>query len=174
MKLAVERVRLDRGGYDRSGRYFGGGAPLFRVTGEQEDLYVQDLVRAPNARAARQIVADKYRVKPSFPRRKAAPREAIARAKAAAVHAKMFEEETRSAQIMSGITGYSSLDPRYWRQLKREIEDVIAAYLVSADAYEEAGDMVKAEKQRKYVKKLEIYPESYERTARELETEMRR
>lgn len=50
-KFTVARVRLDRGGYDKHGRYFGGGAPLWYV--EDYDAERGMYVRAPTARAAR-------------------------------------------------------------------------------------------------------------------------
>lgn len=175
MKLTVERIRLDRGGYDRSGSYFGTGDPVFHVTGEQLDPYggmplvIDFYTRAQDARHARELTERRFGVKATFPRRASAPKAALARAKTTAEHAKSVEKKQDSAQftrLVSG-TGYSSDDPRYWRQLRKEWEDVIAAYLVSADAYEEAGNMLKAERQRRYAKKLE-------RSAQELEAKMRR
>ena len=84
MKLDVERIRLDWGGYDRGGRYFGSGAPLFRVTGEKEgyvsdrhgpiDVFVDEHVRAPDAREARRRVAAEYGITPSRPTAKRDPR----------------------------------------------------------------------------------------------------
>lgn len=80
--LDVERIRLDSQGYDSSGRYFGPGAPLFRVTGREpipldaardliadygryrqlgyeanDGYWIDAELRAPDARAARQRVA---------------------------------------------------------------------------------------------------------------------
>jgi len=64
--LTVERVRLDRGGYEKSGRYWGTGEPLYRVSGELrtgERLYFIDLhVRARSAQEARAKVAEEERV----------------------------------------------------------------------------------------------------------------
>ena len=82
--LDVERIRLDAGGYDSRGRYFGSGQPLFRVT-SREPLPIEAFLgpfregaygtrrfgysategfwidtepfRAPDARTARQRVA---------------------------------------------------------------------------------------------------------------------
>ena len=39
-KLSVRRTRLNAGGYTSRGRYFGTGAPLFNVTGDDADDYV--------------------------------------------------------------------------------------------------------------------------------------
>ena len=47
----VDRVHLDRGGYDHRGRYYGVGAPLFTVTDDDTDRSVT--VRARDARHAR-------------------------------------------------------------------------------------------------------------------------
>ena len=64
--LTVERMRLDRGGYEKSGRYWGTGEPLYRVSGELrkgERLYFIDLhVRARSAQEARAKVAEEERV----------------------------------------------------------------------------------------------------------------
>ena len=49
--LDVERVRLDRGGYTSSGRYFGIGPKLYRVTSPYLDIDLY--VRAKDAQAAR-------------------------------------------------------------------------------------------------------------------------
>lgn len=53
-RLRAERVRLDRGGYTRSGRYFGTGAPLYLVTDDEGDIH--EYVRAASAVEARQKV----------------------------------------------------------------------------------------------------------------------
>lgn len=50
-RYQVERVYLDRGGYDSSGRYFGRGAPLYSVYDAEERRYLY--VRADSARRAR-------------------------------------------------------------------------------------------------------------------------
>lgn len=47
----VEHVRLDRGGYDKRGRYYGHGEKLYRVT--SDDGSFDEFVRAPNAKAAK-------------------------------------------------------------------------------------------------------------------------
>jgi hypothetical protein len=49
----VESVRLDRGGYDRSGRYFGVGPKLYRVFDNDTGKSLH--VRAPTARKAREL-----------------------------------------------------------------------------------------------------------------------
>ncbi len=50
-KLTVSRVRLNSGGYDSHGGYWGGGAPLFYV--ENEDTGEAVHVRAADAKSAR-------------------------------------------------------------------------------------------------------------------------
>jgi hypothetical protein len=57
-KLNAERVKLDRGGYVRSGqahagRYFGVGEKLWRVT---DDDQLDEYVRASSAKAAKAVV----------------------------------------------------------------------------------------------------------------------
>lgn len=54
MKLYAERIRINRGGYDSRGKYWGIGAPLFRVS--DEDGQVDEYVRAPNAAEAKKCV----------------------------------------------------------------------------------------------------------------------
>jgi hypothetical protein len=59
--LSVERVRLNSGGYDRHGRYYGSGAPLYHVSGETSTgRYVDEVVRAPSAAAARAMVSGRH------------------------------------------------------------------------------------------------------------------
>ena len=83
--LDVERIRLDRQGYDPQGRYFGSGEPLFRVTSREplfdfiaeslvssqqrrlgyeagDGFWIDATLRAPNARTARVRVAKELRV----------------------------------------------------------------------------------------------------------------
>lgn len=55
--LRAEKVRLNRGGYDSRGRYFGTGAPLYRVS--SDDGRLDQYVRAESAMAAK----NQFRVK---------------------------------------------------------------------------------------------------------------
>jgi len=49
--LTIEREKLDSLGFNKAGRYFGHGAPLFRVDAETVDgRLLTGYVRAPNAR----------------------------------------------------------------------------------------------------------------------------
>lgn len=58
-RYAVERVHVNRQGYDRRGHYWGVGERLYRVTDMQENR--DKWVRAPSAKAARnKAVSDKY------------------------------------------------------------------------------------------------------------------
>jgi hypothetical protein len=50
-RLYAERVRLDRGGYDSSGRYWGTGQALYRVS--TDDSEIDEYVRADSAAAAK-------------------------------------------------------------------------------------------------------------------------
>lgn len=50
-RVYVEHIRLDRGGYESGGRYWGVGEKLYRVSGGSKDL--DQYVRAPSAKAAR-------------------------------------------------------------------------------------------------------------------------
>lgn len=55
MRLYAEHVRLNQGGYDSRGRYFGRGEKLYRVTDASGAVDVR--VRAPDAVSARARVA---------------------------------------------------------------------------------------------------------------------
>ncbi len=56
-ELEVLRVKLDRGGYTSSGRYFGVGAPLFEVYG---DHGVSFYMRAKDYSSAKKLVRTGY------------------------------------------------------------------------------------------------------------------
>lgn len=63
----LEREPLDRGGYTRRGRYFGIGAPLYRLTGEdlvdrhgRAHAYVDEHLRAADRDSAMRIVRERY------------------------------------------------------------------------------------------------------------------
>jgi hypothetical protein len=55
-RYAVERIWLNSGGYDRRGRYFGTGAPLYSVTDNETGKETE--VRASSAKAARKKVIE--------------------------------------------------------------------------------------------------------------------
>jgi len=57
-KLTIERIRLDRQGYTRGGKYFGTGAPLFDVYDEDYDVFFQ--IRARDRDAAKRLVRSGY------------------------------------------------------------------------------------------------------------------
>lgn len=50
-QLRAERIHVDRQGYDRGGRYWGVGAPLYRVT--DDEGYLDEYTRAPDAPTAK-------------------------------------------------------------------------------------------------------------------------
>jgi hypothetical protein len=53
-RFEVTRVRLDSGGYDSGGRYYGSGPPLFHVYDKETEK--EETVRAADAKSARQKV----------------------------------------------------------------------------------------------------------------------
>jgi hypothetical protein len=57
-KLSLRRVRLNSGGYDGNGTYFGTGSPLYWAA--SEDLDVDYMFRAHDREAARATVLEKY------------------------------------------------------------------------------------------------------------------
>lgn len=163
MKLYVERIRLNRGGYDRRGRYYGVGQPLYHVTGENTGtehtsrrLVIDELVRAPDARAARQKVAAKFDVQPADKRQRASSRAALAKAKSAAEHAERMLKKTREESFARIISGKYESGPAHYNLLAKDHAAAGEALLVSADAYREAGNptnLAKAERQEKRAEK---------------------
>lgn len=152
MKLDVERVRWDRGGYDRRGRYYGNGEPAFRVTGEKknfviarsggtEDVYVDEIVRAPNAREARRHVAERYGITPEFPRKARRPRAVLERMRAAVTHAGEMGQQAVGAHSEAIAFRY----PEPYEFSARKNHDAADAYAVAADALEDAGELKQAE-----------------------------
>jgi hypothetical protein len=55
-RFIVTRIRLNNGGYDSNGRYYGGGAPLFSVMDNETER--EETVRASDAKAARKKVME--------------------------------------------------------------------------------------------------------------------
>lgn len=61
IRLSVRRSYLDAGGYDRNGTYFGRGAPLYWVSGEDsEGNEVDYMLRAYDREDARAKVLKRY------------------------------------------------------------------------------------------------------------------
>lgn len=61
IELHVRRAHLDSGGYDSNGTYFGRGAPLYHVSGEDaEGNDVDFVVRAYDREDAREKALRKY------------------------------------------------------------------------------------------------------------------
>jgi hypothetical protein len=61
-KLYLRRVRLDSGGYDSNGTYFGLGEPLWwcACPDDAEGYEIDYMLRAPNREAAKGKVREKY------------------------------------------------------------------------------------------------------------------
>lgn len=55
-RFVVTRIRLNSGGYDSGGRYYGGGAPLFSV--EDVETGREETVRASSAKVAREKIME--------------------------------------------------------------------------------------------------------------------
>lgn len=58
-RLYAERIAINRQGYDRRGKYWGVGLPLYRVT--TGDGFLDIHVRAENAKKAKEVAARTYR-----------------------------------------------------------------------------------------------------------------
>ena len=56
--VSIQEVRLDSGGYDRTGTYYGRGAPLWQVRTRVDDLYFR--LRAPDRDAVKRRVLELY------------------------------------------------------------------------------------------------------------------
>lgn len=61
-KLSVRRVRLNKGGYTPSGRYYGVGQSLFEIDGEdpKHDVWVNHTVRAHDREDAKEQAREMY------------------------------------------------------------------------------------------------------------------
>ncbi len=58
MRFYLTRIRINRGGYDSSGYYWGKGGPLYRFESEDGEHY--DYIRAVDRNDARDIVSGRY------------------------------------------------------------------------------------------------------------------
>jgi len=58
VKLFLSKVRIDNGGYDSNGTYFGHDIPLYWYA--DEDLMIDDVLRAKNRNDAKQQILEKY------------------------------------------------------------------------------------------------------------------
>ena len=165
MKLTVEYIPLDRGGYEPSGRYWGHGGPLYRVTNEDDSI--DEIIRAPNARQAAAWVAEKHKVVRTFPRRRPTPKDVRERAARAGAYADEVYERARSVDRMferrDQFGGYETQG--YKQALADDMRAAVEAADVAADAFEEAGQMRLADKYRKQVKDRGGYLAYFERLA---------
>lgn len=59
LKLVLRRVRLDRGGYDRNGTYFGIGQPLYWYA--SADGSIDGVLRAWCRESVKIMIREKYR-----------------------------------------------------------------------------------------------------------------
>lgn len=59
-RLRLYRVRLDSGGYDNGGAYWGIGPPLYRVVGETADEEIDRFFRASSREEAKAIVREEW------------------------------------------------------------------------------------------------------------------
>lgn len=57
-RLTLRRVRLDQGGYDSNGTYFGLGAPLYWYA--SDDGSIDDMLRAGTRESAKKQILDRY------------------------------------------------------------------------------------------------------------------
>ena len=172
-RLDVERVHLDRGGYDRQGRYYGTGEKLYEVTTDGGE---STRVRAPSANAALSRVA-KERGWTVAPRVKATrvSSDARTRFQQALAHAKAAHA------ALHGVNRHTSNEHgtrAYWHALEKETRAVADAYDVAADAAEAQGGVTAlrtAAKLRKDAAKLRtVYADAYRRYGQEAVRDPRR
>lgn len=60
IKFTLRRVRLNRGGYDSHGYYWGIGSPLFTAAGDIADMHEVLHFRASDRRAAKALLVSQY------------------------------------------------------------------------------------------------------------------
>lgn len=60
IKFTLRRVRLNRGGYDSFGTYWGVGMPLYIASGDIGDDYGEFHFRASDRRAAKALLIGQY------------------------------------------------------------------------------------------------------------------
>lgn len=66
MKFYLKKVKLNNGGYDSTGRYWGVGQPLYWYEGTMQDSnigtaeYTEDHIRADNRKHAKAKIVAKY------------------------------------------------------------------------------------------------------------------
>lgn len=58
MKVSLQRVRINQGGYDDTGSYWGVGQPLYRYS--DEDGEIDNYVRAYNREDAKAVITARY------------------------------------------------------------------------------------------------------------------
>ena len=59
-KLTLQRIRLDSGGYDSNGTYFGFGAPLYWYAADSDDTVIDGMIRAKDRNAAKALILQEY------------------------------------------------------------------------------------------------------------------
>lgn len=59
-RLTLRHIRLNGGGYDANGTYFGHGDPLYWVASTDDDASIDRMIRARNRADARQQVLEMY------------------------------------------------------------------------------------------------------------------
>jgi hypothetical protein len=103
-RIYLRKVRLDRGGYDPSGSYWGGGAPLYEATDGEGEF--QRYVRAPSREAA----ADKLEIRPKqLKASKARDRMAARRAATKGRYARYFNMHGQRSYDMYGRPNLADL-----------------------------------------------------------------
>ena len=60
LKLHLRRVRIDSGGYDAGGAYWGFGAPLYQVSGETAEEVIEYYLRSVTREHAKVQVQARY------------------------------------------------------------------------------------------------------------------
>lgn len=64
MKFTLRRIRLNQGGYERNGQYYGHGAPLFRAIPDEEndehETYEIEEFRTETREHAKDLIRAKY------------------------------------------------------------------------------------------------------------------
>jgi len=61
IKCTLRKVRLNQGGYDSRGSYWGSGAPLWWCTPDGGELQFDEYLRAPTREVAKLMIREKYK-----------------------------------------------------------------------------------------------------------------
>jgi hypothetical protein len=154
IRMQCERVRLNRGGYDGRGKYWGVGEKLFRVSviDPATDIYVDEHVRAPTQREAKAKVTahmmkavshreasggDEWRPaarSEALLRRSGGMQAALAEPRASAVARRYADEPIPEAVNLEGISESALRAISRDRKAHPQLRELAGVYIDARDA----------------------------------------